>query len=103
MVEGSNSVRQVRFNWSKTVLQDRQNRDALDMMAAYAVSHGTDYVSEVKDLLAVIELGDMKARMKTKYESLQKTWRGTAGGEKGKVSATKDNRARGVSFLFEFK
>jgi hypothetical protein len=93
-VEGT-QIRQVRFDWEKG--PKTGNRKSLDIIAGYAKTHGTEYVSGIKEELTIVQLGDLKERMYKKFSALQRIIRGSAGGAKsGREGAAKDNRAKGV-------
>jgi hypothetical protein len=101
-VHGSTDVRQVRFFWNKPS-KDPRNHKAITTIASFAKSHGRDYVPEAGEFLDVIAHGDLLARFVTKYQALQKVYRGTTGKKStkpGELTKNKrDNRARGVGPL----
>lgn len=99
----NNNVRQVRFFWDKSH-KERNNDDAISTIVSYAKSHGQDYVSDAGPYLNIITHGDLHARFVTKYQALQKIYRGTTGRKSTKPGAgftkgQRDNRARGVGFM----
>jgi hypothetical protein len=103
-VDGSDTVRQVRFIWNKNH-KDPHNHAAMMTIVAFTSSHGGEYVSEAAAFLALIMRGDLEARFVTKYKALQKVWRGTTGKKStkpgGELTQTmKANRAKGVRWCF---
>ena len=99
-VQGSKDVRQVRFLWEKSS-KDARNHKAIITLTSFAKSHGREYVSEAGEFLDVVRQGDLEARFVTKYQSLQKIFRGTSGKKStkpgdGMSKNKRDNRARGV-------
>src|SRR5271170_5869363 len=102
-VQGSTEVRQVRFYWERKY-SDPHNHLGITTIASFAKSHGREYVSEAGSLLDTIRLGDLELRMRTKFQSLQKTYRQTTGKKSTKpggelTQAKRDNRARGVNYF----
>jgi hypothetical protein len=108
-VKGSTVLRQVRFYWDKDH-KDQNNHDAINKMATYAKSHGGQLCGGSGELLAVILPGDLENRFVTKYTSLRKVWRATnrdvdvegSAPKKEMTKSKRDNRARGVSYLFSY-
>jgi len=92
-VDGSEDIRQVRLYWDKPY-KFPANHSALMTIVSFTRSHGSDYVSEAAPYLEKIKQGDLEARFITKYQALQKVYRGTTGGELTKNK--RDNHARGV-------
>ncbi|RXW19194.1 hypothetical protein EST38_g6658 [Candolleomyces aberdarensis] len=75
-VEGSNEVRQVRFNWEANA-KNNHNSNLLGKIARYALSHGEDYVSTATPMLKVITFGDMKKRLTQRFTTLRRAYNGT--------------------------
>ena len=116
LVDGSQNVRQVRFDWDKG-FKDPSNHQAIMKIVAFTRSHGAQYLSEAAPALALVNPGDLEARVKIKYDALRRIWRdgkkkegtiepGNTNAEEVEVNkpVTKAemrkyaNRARGVSF-----
>jgi hypothetical protein len=73
-------------------------------LTSFAKSHGKEYVAEAGEYLDIIKQGDLEARFITKYQALQKIFRGTTGKKSTKpggelTKPKRDNRARGVSSI----
>jgi|ERR1700722_1833361 len=99
-VDGSDNVHQVRFHWDKPS-KFPANHTAIMTIVAFTRSHGGNYVSGAAAYLEKIKQGDLEARFVTKYQALQKVYRGTTGKKStkpgGELTKNKrDNRARGV-------
>jgi hypothetical protein len=74
LVDGSQNVRQVRFDWDKGV-KDPSNHQAIMKIVSFTRSHGTQYLSEAAPALALVNAGDLEARAKLKYDALRRIWR----------------------------
>ena len=100
-VQGSNEIRQVRYFWNKPH-KGPHNHKAIMTLASFAKSHGREYISEAGEYLDVIKQGDLESRFITKYQALQKIFRGTTGKKStkpgGELTRNKrDNRTCGMS------
>ncbi|KAJ3859286.1 hypothetical protein EV359DRAFT_86577 [Lentinula novae-zelandiae] len=90
-------VHQIRFNWENTAKKSG-NGAKLETIAKFAKTHGHDYKSGVKELLDIIQLGDLKSRVETKFNSLRGIYRRALTEDinmKKESSGTKANRAKG--------
>lgn len=99
-VHGSTAVREVRFYWDRPG-KDPHNNKALKKLSGFAMSHGRQYAPMAGPYLDVIFQGDLDDRFQKRFESLQRTWRGTNGKRTTKpgdelTKAKRDNRAAGV-------
>ena len=99
-VDGSEDVRQVHFHWDKPN-KFPANHASIMTIVSFTQSHGSNYVSKAAPYLEKIKQGNLEARFITKYQALQKVFRGTTGKKLtkpgGELSrAMRDNRARGV-------
>lgn len=106
-VDGSEDVRQVRFHWDKPN-KFPANHASIMTIVSFTRSHGSNYVSEAAPYLEKIKQGDLEARFITKYQALQKVFRGTTGKKStkpgGELSrAMRDNRARGVCLPMRYE
>ncbi|GAW09795.1 hypothetical protein LENED_011988 [Lentinula edodes] len=90
-------VHQIHFDWENTAKKS-ENGAKLETIAEFAKTHGHDYKSGVKELLDIIQLGDLKSRVETKFNSLRGIYRRALTEDinmKKESSGTKANRAKG--------
>ncbi|KAJ3846108.1 hypothetical protein EV368DRAFT_89546 [Lentinula lateritia] len=90
-------VHQIRFDWENTAKKSG-NGAKLETIAKFAKTHGHDYKSRVKELLDIIQLGDLKSRVETKFNSLRGIYRRALTEDinmKKESSGTKANWAKG--------
>lgn len=99
-IAGSTETHQERFDWDNTLKKSAHNSSLCNRLAVFAKAHGADIVADCKAQLELVELGDLEARFRTRFDSLRATKRGTAKADKTDGTMTtsqQTNRAPLVS------
>ncbi|KAI3615402.1 hypothetical protein WG66_003445 [Moniliophthora roreri] len=77
-IKGSQEIQQLRFNWYHTAWH-HTNADKISTMATYARKVGPNIVANTRDVLPLISDKDLLVRFQTRFDQLQRNWKGTSG------------------------